>query len=289
MFAINVSRGAEAPMNQYRPGIDNFRFFYLPLPAPYELPSVHTTGITIDEKIALLEVFRNLAPGFVDGFRILRENRPARYASELHLARPLIHEGKFFLLVLRILAEYRGGATDPEILVQGTQERSVRVLTDRIYYRARIVPCLDVKESGEWIDDFSPDRLPELTGYFTEAREVEQRPGRHTFAVFLETDFGAFNARVSHLFGNWTYENVFFPFIGDDYVTLSLNVPLPHPYYINTALPRFARAFATIRSGGAPDPVDIPFWRDYYAGFELERSYSRGGNPHWRFTRLPWD
>ncbi len=276
-------------MNGLRPGIDNFRYFYLPLAAPYELPSVHTTGITTDEKIALLDIYRDLVPAFVDGFQILRENRPARYASELHLVRPLIHEDRSFIFVLRILADYRGGATTAEILEPGTQDRSPRVRTDRVYYRARILPCLDVTRSGDWIDDFLPDRLPELAGYFTEAREVEQRPGRHTFAVFLDTDFGAFNARVSRLFGDWPYENVFYPFIGDDYVTLSLNVPLPHPYFINTALPRFARAFTAIQRGGAPDPVDLPFWREYYAGFELERSYSRAGNPHWRFSRLPWD
>lgn len=277
------------PFDARRIGIDNFRFFYLTLDETYELPGVTTTGITPAEKEELFATLRRLQPEFCAGLHVLEQNRPARYATELHLARALNWESSRFVLVLRILAEYRGGAERSEIVSGAGGERTPRIRTNKIYYRARIVPCAEIRQDGERVLDFTPLRLPDVESVYTEVKEDGSSPGRaHTFAIFNDPDFQEFNAGLVARLGDWPHPGVYFPFVADDFVTVSLNLIYPHSYYTEVLLPYFARFFEAVVAGQEPSPADRMFWNQYFAGMELERSYSRSGNPHWRFRRLPW-
>lgn len=278
-------------MNEIRLGIDNFRFFYLTLPEPYELPGASTTGLTAEQKAELFTILADRHPPFTGSFQILPENRPARYATELHLVRPLVYEDSRFVLILRVLAEYRGGAESDEIIEESVQALTPRIRTDKIYYKARIVPCDRIELDGDSVLDFTPRRLDQVESVYTEVKGAGPGPGarEHTFAVFLDPDFHEYNGKISARFGDWPHENVFLPFVADDYVTISLNIVYPHAFYIDTVLPYFARAFDSIAESRDLSDEDRAFWTAYYGGMDMERSYSRAGNPHWRFTRLPWE
>ena len=276
-------------MNEIRLGIDNFRFFYLTLAEPYELPCANTTGLTAPQKEDLFATLSEQHSPFSAPFQILPENRPARYGTELHLVRPLSYENSRFVLILRILAEYRGGAESDEIIKESAQAKTPRIRTDKIYYKARIVPCSDIAQAGDSVLDFTPRRLSRVESVYTEVKDAGARTGArgHTFAVFLDPDFHDYNKKISARFGDWPHQ-VFYPFVADDYVTVSLNIIYPHTYYIETVLPYFARAFGSIAEDKPISEEDRAFWAAYYGSMDMERIYSRAGNPHWRFSRLPW-
>ena len=198
-------------------GLDNFRFFYVTLPGTYELPGVSAAGITPEQKAELYSTLERVQPAFLRDFYILPENRPARLASELHLARALEWEGRPFVFVIRILGEYRGGAEGDEIIkVPGDNPR---IRTRKIYYRARIVPCSEVETRGGRVVDFVPERLQSVGKIYTETRDDKdvQRGFDYNFAMFQETDMDEFNAQATARLGDWSHGSVFYPLVGDDY------------------------------------------------------------------------
>lgn len=280
----------EGPVPDIR--IDTMRHPYALLPRQVAWPAVTVTGLVPEEQAAVAKVLATELPGFAAGCSLLPQPRPRRDTNQVQLVRPYHFRGADYLYMLRISAEYMGGAGNQEVLEPARQGRSPSFLTDRIYFHARLLPVTHLEKTAFGITDFEARSIEDANFFVREKGAPEGRRALFTTALFDEIDFGPVESRFQDMlsFGaEWRAGRIFRPLVIDQ-LTLALNVVVPSAGLINHVGPRFARTFEELVTKGHLDDLDETeqgFWRSYYGAWSFENDFSRGGNPQWRLTQYP--
>ena len=272
--------------------VDTMRHPYALLPGPVAWPAVTVTGILPEEQTRVAEVLATALPGFVKGCHLLPEPRPRRDSNQVQLVRPYRFVNTDYLYMIRISAEYMGGAGNPEVLEPARQGRSPSFLTDRIYFHARLFPVRSIARKDFGICDFEAFTIHDAHFLVRAKGGEEGARSIFTTALFDQIDFGPVEDRFMDLFSfgsAWKGGRVFRPLV-IDHLTLALNLLVPDIALVEDLAPRFADAFARLVSSGHLDDLSEPerdFWRAYYGAWAFENDFSRGGNPQWRLTTYP--
>ena len=269
--------------------VDTFHTPYIQLNRKFAWPSIHMDQIHADEAVKIVEVLRKAIPEFVKGCSVLPEARPKKDSNQLHLVRPYEIENRKYLYVLRIVAQYMGGAAPQEVLSEGSQGITPSIQTDRIYYFARVMPVESWKLAGEDIVDYSALQSSDAIFHFT-TRDT----ARDIFSTILfdEVDYSHINQKITDLFAfgeKWKPGKLFHPFVVDN-LSICLNLLRPLKDETDIIVRYFDRAYRIIKDAASPDLLsagDRDFWVRYYSSWDYERDASRAGNPHWKFTRFP--
>lgn len=270
--------------------VDTMRHPYALLPKTVAWPAVTVTGMTELEQESVVGVVAGELPGFVTGCHLLPEPRPRRDTNQVQLVRPYRIANADYLYMLRISAEYMGGADNTEVIRPARQGLSPSFLTDRIYFNARLFPVRSVMEGDSGIHDFDAFSIQDAN-FLVRERDEGLRSIFAT-ALFDQIDFGPVEARFQDLFSfgaTWKAGRIFRPFVIDQ-LTLAFNLIVPDVHLIAELGPLFASAFNRLKATGNLEGLteaEMSFWRDYYGAWSFENDFSRGGNPQWRLTSYP--
>lgn len=281
----------------YRPElcIDTFHHPYIALSEKIVLPSVNLISIESGQAERVLRNVIDHAPAFVSDCNVLPESRPRRESNQLHLVRahtlsatrPMAVQ---YLYIFKISMEYLGGAQPDEIRSPARQGISPEVLTNRIYFHARLVPVREIQLENDCIVDFEPLRLRDA---LFQNKSVGQGPGdKWSSALFDAVDFSELNARFTDMFAfgvDREQNKIFYPLL-IEYLTLTMNLVYPHFKLVTGLVPYFDECLQSIlRQGDLQDVSDETrrFFQKYLAGFKHRRHEARSGNPHWQLTQYP--
>lgn len=274
--------------------IDTFHHPYLQFKEQFVLPTVNLYGIEIEQARSLLAPLVAQVPGFVHGCDVLPEPRPIKENNYLHLVRALKIEDREYIFLIKILAQYLGGATSDEILQAASSGVSATVRTDRIYFHSRLIPVENIDYEQGRVVDFKPVRLRDaLLDGITRAQgfHVATKEMR-VLDMFDEIDYSQANEELTRMFSvgvEWAPGKVFRPFLVD-YHTLTMNIVYPDVRLIDDYLKHFHRGFDTLLNDLNLDGLSEDtraFWAAYYQAFQYERILSRSSNPHWKLLQYP--
>lgn len=278
-----------------RLAIDTFHHPYLQLDEQFTLPTVNLYGIEFEQARELLQPVIRMAPGFVHNCHVLPEARPAKENNYLHLVRGYEFEDRQYIYMVKILAQYLGGAKSDEILRPASSGISATVLTDRIYFQGRLIPVerIDRHPDG-WIVDFRPvklrdallDGITRAQGFHIATKEMR------VLDMFDEIDYSSANEELTKMFSvgaEWKPGKVFRPFMVD-YHTLTMNLVFPDLPLVRGLIAPFHRGFNALLHDLSLDHLDEDsrqFWAAYFQAFHYERILSRASNPHWQLVDYP--
>lgn len=267
--------------------IDTFRHPYIKFDAPFALPGINTIEVRKEEAHEYVNVLREKIPFFIAGCSLLPESRPRKNSNQLQFVKAIQVDSYKFLYMIKISAEYFGGASPDEIVSDRQQEVSPGIMTDRIYYNARIIPVQNVTLQKNAIIDFEPYQLKEAI-FSISSREMER--DMWSTILFDEVDFTQINESLTEMFrfhgAEWKPGRLMQPFV-IDYLTLNLNLFYPCVNQIASYTKRFASVFDSFlkkKNADRLSDADRTFWHNYYRSFLFERVLSRSGNPHWKFS-----
>ncbi|MEQ9365578.1 MAG: hypothetical protein RIF32_15130, partial [Leptospirales bacterium] len=225
---------------------------------------------------------------------VLPEPRPIKENNYLHLVRACEIEDREYLYLIKILAQYLGGAKNAEILQPASSGVSATVRTDRVYFQSRLIPVDQIDYDRGRIVDFRPVRLREaLLDGITRAQgfHVATKEMR-VLDMFDEIDYSQANEELTSMFSvgaEWAPGKVFRPFMVD-YHTLTMNLVYPDYRLVDGFLKHFHRGFDALLNDLNLDGLSADtreFWAAYYQAFRYERKLSRSSNPHWRLLEYP--
>ncbi len=296
-----MSENATARMNQrlaglssgasVEVGVDTMRHPYARLRSRIAWPPVTVTGILPEEQEAVVALVAEHLPSFAVDCHVLPETRPRRNTNEVQLVRLHRFGSVDFLYMLRISAEYMGGADSQEVYESARQGRSPGFYTDRIYFRARLFPVRRVELADSAIHDFDAYSIQDANFLVRDTRDPELRALFAT-ALFDQIDFGPVEARFQDLFSfgaEWRAGRIFQPMVIEQ-LTLALNLLVPEVDLVSHAGAHFARAFGEMAEGrevsGLSDGEQA-FWKAYYGAWDFRNEASRAGNPQWRLVSYP--
>lgn len=274
--------------------VDTFHHPYLEFPEQFTLPTVNLYGIELDQARKLLAPLMEHMPAFLCDCHVLPEPRPNKETNYLHLIKPLQVEGRKYIYLFKILAQYLGGADTTEILKNASSGISAEVRTNRIYFHSRLIPVERLETSGECVVDFHPVRLKEALlegitraqGFHIATKEMR------VLDMFDEIDYSQANEELTNMFSvgvDWKPGKVFRPFLVD-YHTLTMNLVFPDCELLPAYLQHFDRGFTELVAKLNLDQLheeSRKFWAAYFQSFSYERILSRSNNPHWRLTKFP--
>lgn len=265
--------------------LDNFRHLYLRFDDRFVWPSVHLIHSRDSEILAVRKILQERFPGFDQNFAYW-ENDPfsgnQKYLVFVAAPQSLREQGMAF--ELRVLSAYVGGAVGEEIRKPAEQDRSPEFETDRIYFKAFLLP-VDEFEKG---DDGRVRRV--VVRAYQEILEASQYTLSHEHksiwatALFDSIDYGMIHERLQSrvaAIAPWGPGSLFPPIIIER-MTFCLQVlgleagrQMASPF----------REFIEQIQDDNPDLLSKSDWVRYNQSMILERVLSRAGNPHWRFVR----
>lgn len=289
LAAIDPDRNQPAGLS-----IDTFHHPYLQFENQFTLPTVNLYGIEYEQARSLLEPVIQHMPGFVYGCDVLPQPRPIKENNYLHLVRSYEIEDRKYIYMIKILAQYLGGAQSEEILRAASSGVSATVRTDRVYFQSRMIPAEHIEYDDGRIVDFKPVKLREAIldgitraqGFHVATKEMR------VLDMFDEIDYSQANEELTKMFSvgvEWAPGKVFRPFM-IDYHTLTMNLVFPDYKLIEAFLEHFHRGFEALLTDLNLDNLNDDtrdFWADYFQAFRYERTLSRSSNPHWLLLEYP--
>jgi len=255
----------------------------------FELPSSSLIEPEFEAKVQFVQILSNFLPRAIAGTALLPEPRPKKESQKLFFVRPILFSNKQMLYVFSTSYQYLGGASSEEILQPGTQDRTPRLKTNRIYYQIQIFPIQTVQEMQGFVTDFSPIRF--RGGVFTWMAERDPgKPVKKFSEIFDEMDFSPLEASIREELKLdakvWSLGKVYSP-IGIDYLAFSLRFLDPHLPRLIQAMDQF---YPVLEPGEDGVEVEaLQSFHQYLARFQAERTLSKSGNMLWKihFTDHP--
>lgn len=278
------------PVGEYR--VDTMRHPYFQFSEKFKWPAITVTKIEPEQSRQIVNVLHERLPSFIAGCHLLPEPHPRKDSNQLHFVRPYKIKDFEYIYMLKISAEYMGGAAQNEIYGRVVQGRSPSFLTDRIYYSVRFVPVEKIEYYQNQIIDFEPRRLNEAIFEVTKTLDVRNRPDHISTMAFDEVDFSRVENQFSELFSfsnDWSADRLFRPF-SIEYLTLCMNLIIPLPSLVDFYAEFFDQGLRHFIESGSLENIgkrEKKFWSEYFSIWSYERSLSRSGNPHWLITKYP--
>lgn len=204
---------------------------FITFPGSITVPKISVKELTYDLAVAVVEGLRSYFPEFFIRHQILGKRKPEADVHSIQFIRPL--EGKALHFVHFFKIDLRFGGDSSNIVEKGDTASYPAYLTNRMYYKSRIVPA-DKIEGG----DFTALRL-------LDSIEVSSDMRRHTFAMFDEVSMKEVNkALQEHLDQRiFATSQQLYPFFVFDFFTPCLNVPHPTEKELEKAVDIFEPVF----------------------------------------------
>lgn len=250
-----------------------------------EWPSLSVLEAEAESSEQILKQLMNRIPGLLRGGHVLPQARPRRDEPNLHIVKKYTYEDSLYLLKIKILMTYMGGAMPGEIQEGSVQDRNPAFRSDRVYFQCRLFPVKEVELLEGAIVDFEPEYYGPASGMKNTVGEAHQT-ARWNVMLFDEMDFSDLEQQLREQISgkDWRPGRLFNPFV-IDHGTINWNAF--HLKDVEDLLPQFHRLWHHFRMGDAIPHEDQRFWDDYYESWKYRRFLSRGGNPHWEIEQAP--
>ncbi|MCB1138411.1 MAG: hypothetical protein KDK23_06615, partial [Leptospiraceae bacterium] len=118
--------------------IDTFRTPYFKWEDSMDWPSLSVLEAEASSSEQILAQLMLRIPGLLRGGNVLPEARPRRDEPNLHIVKRYNFEDSMYLLKIKILMTYMGGAIPGEIQEGSVQDRNPAFLSDRVYFQCRL-------------------------------------------------------------------------------------------------------------------------------------------------------
>ncbi len=211
----NIPAGAEN--NCGRVFLNVMRNEFVLLNGLIEMPPIPVKELDYATALRILPEIVAYIPEFLRDHRLMEQRVPASEQHSLQFIQRLHGRVIDMLHLFKINLRFGGGAS--RIIKPGGTDFYPSFLTDKLYYKSRILPAPPLP-SGE---EFRVLRL-------FNAEHVETDQYFHTFAVFEDVDHREITREI---YRRLDMQRVFsssqdlYPFFVSDYFTACLNVPLP--------------------------------------------------------------
>ena len=210
-----------------------------------EMPSISVKELDYDTALRIMPEIAAYIPEFLRGHGLMERRVPASEQHSLQFLRRLRGRVIDMLHLFTVNLRFGGGAA--QIIKSGGTDFYPSYLTDRLYYRSRLVPAPQSPVGGE----FQPLRL-------FNAAHVESDQYFHTFAVFEDVDHREITREMYRrldMRSAFSTSQELYPFIVSDYFTACLNVPQPTASELEEAGEVFEPLFL-ILGGAFGTPLD---------------------------------
>jgi hypothetical protein len=267
--------------------LDNFKHPYIRFEDRFLWPSVHLIDPLPEEVDRIRSILRERWPGFGDHFALWQNDIFSGNQKYLNFICQTPEMKKWqMMLELRVLVGYAGGAEITEIIRPAEQNRSPEFLTDRIYFKAGLLPIeeLDLDRGQvKHVDILTFAEILEASRYSLNRDQKEI----WTTALFDAIDYSKILERLVRILSGlepWKL-GMLFPPVLIERMTFCLNVlTLNHAEHMSEA---FRDLIEHIQEDDLQHLKSREDWKRYNAAWSLERIISRSGNPHWVFTSYP--
>jgi hypothetical protein len=261
--------------------VDNLKQPFIILPESYKLPSVPHTGINYN---CAKEFLKGIAPHFsphLRDFYVMPNSRPKRDSGKLMLVKDFSIENNIFLYVIKFESTYLGGAKKEDKILEGTQEFSTSILTNRVYFSASIFPVQElVKQEGFIIDFVVPSYTPI---YYDTEMSINKK--KFFSELFDEIDYSPMIDTIKNrleLPNHWKlgkiYEPIFIEYLSMCIRFLSFNIQdnIQNFSKFHKILTNVVQREDTIHL------ESIQFFHKWLEMFSFERSRTISGNMAWK-------
>lgn len=267
--------------------LDNFKHPYIRFEDRFAWPSVHLIDTSAEEILRVRALLGERWPGFGDHFALWQNDifsGNQKYLSFVCQTDAL--KQAEMMLELRVLVGYAGGAEMTEIIRPAEQNRSPEFYTDRIYYKAGLLPIEEfVVEQGvvKHLDILTFSEILEASRYSLTREQKEI----WTTALFDAIDYSYIQERLLGILSGlepWK-PGMLFPAVLIERMTFCLNVlTLEQAEQMASA---FRDLVKHIQDEDLQHLNSRDEWKRYNSAWNMERAMSRSGNPHWIFTGYP--
>ncbi len=268
--------------------VDNLHSPYAEFNESYILPAVQTQSIDFQAAKKYMDTIIKYIPEAIEGCSILPEARPKRESDKIFLVKKISSGSKIFLYILKLEPVYLGGANLEQIQEKATQEKTVSIKTNRIYFSIRIIPLEEIMENDQTICDFQAKNYAEGI-YKIETTSSGVLSGKKTVSeLFDEIDFGDLVQSLKDIFHitneSWKLGKVFEP-VGVEYLTVSLKFLTLSQKEILEDFQSFQSILDILYDNGEPSVNSIENYVHWLNLFSMERLQSSSGNMRWKIFR----
>lgn len=274
--------------------VDNLKTPYIMLDRKYVLPPVPLMGVDKNSAFQFLNAVIGNFPGAIQSFHVLPEARPRRDIQKLALVKHFDAGENQFIYMIKFETAYLGGAARDETVIPARQDFSASVLTDRIYFHAKIFPVDDVIYRERNIADFTVRKFE--PSIYRQAAGFEPKKKNYS-ELFDEIDYSELLGPVKDFFGisenNWKLKTVYEP-IWVEHMSLTLRFlnfqimenieQMKNFKELFTVSPEKFSGSSSVQKGDAPEAVSSA--RDRFIQWmrrhSFERTKSASGNPAWK-------
>lgn len=266
--------------------LDTFRHPYVRFGERFVWPSIHLIEPLPDEVRRVRGLLADRFPGFDDDFLLWKSDLFSGNQKYLvFLASPPALRSQGLSFELRVLVAYVGGALPGEVHLPPEQDRSPEFETDRIYFKAHLLPVDTIEANGDAVRRVDIRTFKEILEASRYSLSHEQRSIWAT-ALFDSIDYSYLHDRLRRALsqlGQWS-AGALFPPITIERMTFCLSL-LDYRTGLAMAGP-FRELLEHIEEEDWSGLESRDRWRAFNGALRLERILSRGGNPHWQFS---WD
>lgn len=262
--------------------VDNLHSPYIKFSEEFVLPSSSITKPEFPAVADFVQILIKFIPEAIEGTSLLPEARPKKETGKLFFVRPILFEDKKFMYVFSTDMQYLGGAKPEEIKKAAAQNLSPSVVSDRIYFQAKVFPVESYVEEGDQVSDFKSVRFQGGVFRVESDREAENKPRKFS-EIFDELDFSDLESKIREELGInseiWPMGRVYSP-IGIDYLALSMRFLKPSLPKIMREFRKYYRILNPGAEGVAPEITKA--YHQYLFKHETSRTISRSGNMLWK-------
>jgi hypothetical protein len=200
------------------------------------IPRISVNELDYMTAVPIVEALADYVPEFLQGHRFMENRMPATDQHSLHFSRRLRGRVLDFVHILRI--NFLFGGDSSAVVEKGDTDYYPAYITNRIYYKSRLVPAAGAPAVSAKTGGFVPVRL-------VDSQQVETDSYFHTFAMFEELNEKGLSQELCRKLG----EDMFpisldlYQFISYDYFTACMNVLYPTAAELSSALELFELVF----------------------------------------------
>ncbi|TGL63180.1 hypothetical protein EHQ58_01695 [Leptospira ognonensis] len=262
--------------------VDNLHSPYIKFSEEFVIPASSITKPEFSAIVDFVQILVKFIPEAIEGTSLLPEPRPKKETGKLFFVRPILFEDKKFMYVFSTDMQYLGGAKPEEIKKAAAQNLSPSVISDRIYFQAKVFPVESFIEEGDQVSDFQSVRFQGGVFRIESDREAENKPRKFS-EIFDELDFSDLESKIREELGInseiWPMGRVYSP-IGIDYLALSMRFLKPSLPKIMREFRKYYRILSPGTEGVSPEITKA--YHQYLFKHETSRTLSRSGNMLWK-------
>ncbi len=261
--------------------VDNLKQPFIVLPETYTLPSVPHIGINYNSARDFLKGIVPQFSPYLKEFYVMPNSRPKRDSGKLMLVKDFSIENNIFLYIIKFETTYLGGSKKEDKIMEGTQEFSTSIRTNRVYFSASIFPVQELIKKEDLIIDFV---VPSYTPiYYNTEMSIDKK--KLFSELFDEIDYSPMIDTIKNrleLPNHWklgkVYEPIFIEYLSMCIRFLSFN--------IQDNIQNFSKFYKILTNVVQKEDTihleSIQFFHKWLEKFSFERSRTISGNMAWK-------